>query len=122
MYIVYETLRELGVESKPVLTLFNKQDLVAEPEALHDARADAVLHISAKEREGLAQVKETLEAMLRENRIFLERLLPYAQAGILARIRTAGELVSEEYREDGILIRAYVPRALYALAAFGGEE
>ena len=50
MYIVYETLRELGVESKPVLTLFNKQDLVAEPEALHDARADAVLHISAKER------------------------------------------------------------------------
>lgn len=122
MYIVYETLRELGVESKPVLTLFNKQDLVAEPEALHDARADAVLHISAKKREGLAQVKETLEAMLRENRIFLERLLPYAQAGILARIRTAGELVSEEYREDGILIRAYVPRALYALAAFGGEE
>ena len=122
MYIVYETLRELGVESKPVLTLSNKQDLVAEPEALHDARADAVLHISAKEREGLAQVKETLEAMLRENRIFLERLLPYAQAGILARIRTAGELVSEEYREDGILIRAYVPRALYALAAFGGEE
>lgn len=122
MYIVYETLRELGVESKPVLTLFNKQDLVAEPEALHDARADAVLHISAKEREGLAQVKETLEAMLRENRIFLERLLPYAQAGILARIRTAGELVSEGYREDGILIRAYVPRALYALAAFGGEE
>lgn len=122
MYIVYETLRELGVENKPVLTLFNKQDLVREPEALHDARADHTLHISAKKGEGLDAVKGALERLLRENKIFLERLLPYDQAGILAKIRAAGELEREEYRADGIFIRAYVPRALYALAAFGEEE
>lgn len=121
MYIVYETLRELGVEGKPVLTLFNKQDLISEREALHDARADRTLHISAKNREGLEAVKETLEAMLRENKIFMERLLPYNQAGIVAKIRTSGELVAEEYRAEGIFIQAYVPRSLYHLAAFGEE-
>ncbi|MDD7642989.1 MAG: GTPase HflX [bacterium] len=122
MYIVYETLRRLGVENKPVLTLFNKQDLVTEPEALHDSHADYTLRVSAKTGEGLEDVKQTLEVMLRENKIFLERLIPYTESGILARIRTAGELVTEDYRADGIFIQAYVPRALYPLAAFGKEK
>lgn len=122
MYIVYETLRGLGVEEKPVLTLFNKQDLVAEPEALHDSHADYTLRVSAKTGEGLEKVKQTLEAMLRENKIYMERLIPYTESGILARIRTAGELVTEDYRADGIFIQAYVPRALYPLAAFGEEK
>ena len=122
MYIVYETLRGLGVEQKPILTLFNKQDLIPEPEALHDARADYTLRISAKTGEGLEKVKQTLETMLRENKIYMERLIPYAETGILAKIRAAGELVTEDYRADGIFIQAYVPRALYPLAAFGQTD
>ena len=119
MYIVYETLRQLGVEGKPVLTLFNKQDLRMDTEALHDARADMTLHISARTGEGMEQVKEALEQMLRGNKIYMERLIPYTETAILARIRSAGELVSEDYRADGIYIQAYVPRELYPLAAFG---
>ena len=119
MYIVYETLRQLGVEGKPVLTLFNKQDLRTDTEALHDARADMTLHISARTGEGMEQVKEALEQMLRGNKIYMERLIPYTETAILAKIRSAGELVSEDYRADGIYIQAYVPRKLYPLAAFG---
>ena len=119
MYIVYETLRQLGVEGKPVLTLFNKQDLRTDTEALHDARADMTLHISARTGEGMEQVKEALEQMLRGNKIYMERLVPYTETAILAKIRSAGELVSENYRADGIYIQAYVPRELYPLAAFG---
>ena len=119
MYIVYETLRGLGVEQKPVLTLFNKQDLVARPEVLHDSHADYTLRVSAKTRAGLDEVKLTLETMLRENKIYMERLVPYTESGILAKIRASGELVSEDYRAEGIFIQAYVPRALYPLAAFG---
>ena len=122
MYIVYETLRGLGVEQKPVLTLFNKQDLITEPELLHDSHADHTLRISAKTGIGLEKVKQTLETMLRENKIFMERLIPYAESGILAKIRAAGELVTEDYREDGIFVQAYVPRALYPLAAFGKDK
>ncbi len=119
MYIVYETLKKLGVEGKPVLTLFNKQDLRMDTEALHDARADKTLHISARTGEGLDLVRAALEQMLRENKIYMERLVPYTETAILAKIRSAGELVSEDYRPDGIYIQAYVPRALYTLAAFG---
>ncbi len=119
MYIVYETLRQLGVEGKPVLTLFNKQDLRTDTEALHDARADMTLHISARTGERMEQVKEALEQMLRGNKIYMERLIPYTETAILAKIRSAGELVSEDYRADGIYIQAYVPRKLYPLAAFG---
>ena len=119
MYIVYETLEKLGVEGKPVLTLFNKQDLRTDTEALHDARADRTLHISARTGEGLDLVRSALEQMLRENEIYMERLVPYTETAILAKIRSAGELVAEDYRPDGIYIQAYVPRALYALAAFG---
>ena len=123
MYIVYETLRGLGVEQKPVLTLFNKQDLVARPEVLHDSHADYTLRVSAKTRAGLDEVKLTLETRLRENKIYMERLVPYTESGILAKIRASGELVSEDYRAEGIFIQAYVPRALYPLAAFGeGKE
>lgn len=122
MYIVYETLRKLQIEQKPILTLFNKQDLIVEPEALHDARADYTLRISAKTGAGLNEVKQTLETMLRENKIFMERLLPYSESGILAKIRAFGELVTEDYREDGIFIQAYVPRELYPLAAFGDSK
>lgn len=119
MYIVYETLKKLGVEGKPVLTLFNKQDLRTDTEVLHDARADRTIHISARTGEGLDLVRSALEEMLRENKIYMERLVPYTETAILAKIRTAGELVSEDYRSDGVYIQAYVPRALYTLAAFG---
>jgi len=97
MYIVYETLKKLGVEGKPVLTLFNKQDLRTDTEALHDARADRTVHISARTGEGLDLVRSALEQMLRENKIYMERLVPYTETAILAKIRSAGELVSEDY-------------------------
>lgn len=122
MYIVYETLRQLGVEQKPILTLFNKQDLVAEPEKLHDSHADYMLRISAKTGEGLNEFRQTLEMMLRANKIYMERLIPYAMSGILPKLRAAGELVTEEYQTDGIFVQAYVPRALYSLVAFAGDE
>lgn len=122
MYIVYETLRKLGVEQKPILTLFNKQDLVTEKEKLHDSHADYMLRISAKTGEGLNEVRQTLETMLRENKIYLERLIPYAMSGILSKLHAAGELVTEEYRTDGIFVQAYVPRALYPLIAFADNE
>lgn len=119
MYIVYETLKKLGIEGKPILTLFNKQDKRTEAEVLHDARADETLHISAKTGAGLEEVRQTLEQMMRGDKIYMERLIPYTETAILAKLRTAGELVTEDYRADGIFVQAYVPKALYPLAAFG---
>ena len=113
MYIVYETLDRLGVKNKKILTLFNKMDQRTDEEPLQDFRADHVLQISAANNTGLYQVREVLQEMLREDKVYIERVIPYAQAGILQLVRSKGELVSEEYVPEGIAIKAYVPMAVY---------
>ena len=83
MYIVYETLDHLGVKNKKILTLFNKIDIRTDDDQLQDFRADHVLQISATENAGLDAVKDVLQEMLREDKIYIERVIPYAQAGVL---------------------------------------
>lgn len=113
MYIVYETLDHLSVKNKKILTLFNKIDIRTDDDPLQDFRADHVLQISATENAGLDAVKDVLQEMLREDKIYIERVIPYAQAGVLQLVRNKGELVSEEYVPEGISIRAYVPMEVY---------
>ena len=114
MYVVYDTLKQLGVEDKEYITLFNKIDRVEGNPVLRDLQADHQLKISAKTGEGLDQLTELLESILRSRKVYLERLYPYSQAGKIQQIRRYGELLSEEYREDGIAVRAYVPAELFA--------
>ena len=114
MYVVYDTLKQLGVEDKEYITLFNKIDRVEGNLVLRDLQADHQLKISAKTGEGLDQLTELLESILRSRKVYLERLYPYSQAGKIQQIRRYGELLSEEYREDGIAVRAYVPAELFA--------
>ncbi len=113
MHTVYETLKKLEVMGKPVITLFNKADRFAETPVLRDFMADETLVISAKTGQGLSDLKAILERKLLEQKIFLERLYPYAEAGKIQLIRTYGQLLSEEYRADGIAVEAYVPPELF---------
>ena len=48
MYVVYDTLRQLGVEDRPVVTLFNKQDRLEQPGRQRDFQADYSIPTSAK--------------------------------------------------------------------------
>ena len=113
MHIVYETLRELKVEGKKIITLLNKQDL-GSGEQIRDFRADHTLKISAKTGEGLDELKILLEKLLAEEQIYIERLFPYQEAGKLQLIRRYGQLLSEEYTENGIAVKARVPAEIYA--------
>ncbi len=113
MHITYETLDDLEVKDKTIVTLFNKQDLRTDDEPLHDFRADYTLNISAGKNEGLDELKELLAEILRENKVYIERVVPYDKAGIIQLIRKQGELISEEYVAEGIAIKAYVPMEVY---------
>ncbi len=113
MHIVYETLRNLGVKDKPVITAFNKQDLVTEPESCRDLKADRVVKISAKQGNGLPELLEIIAELLRESKVYVECVISYAEGNKLALIRKYGELLSEEYVAEGTAIKAYVPGDLY---------
>lgn len=112
MHVVYETLRELGAEGKKTITLFNKQD-IASGESLRDFRADHTLKISARTGEGLEELKKILGDLVSEDQIYIERIFPYQEAGKIQLIREQGQLLSEEYTEQGIAVKARVPKVLY---------
>ena len=120
MHIVYETLRNLEVKDKPVITAFNKQDLVTEPEACRDLKADKVVKISAKQGTGLPELLEVIADLLREGKVYVEKVISYAEGNKLALIRKYGELLSEEYVAEGTAVKAYVPKDLYG-QLFGNE-
>lgn len=113
MQVVYETLKQLGVEEKTVITLFNKQDLVSEEKIFRDSRADYVLKTSAKYHEGLESLSALLEEILRKQQIFIDRIYGYQEASKIALIRQHGQLMLEEYLPEGIKVQAYVPKEIY---------
>ena len=112
MHIVYQTLNELEVKDKKVITLFNKQDRVIDEEPIRDGRADKTLPISAKHGDGLEELKEILSEFLREDKVYLEKVFHFEDAGVIQAIRKKGELLEEEYTADGIYVKAYIPKEL----------
>ena len=113
MHVVYETLRQLGAEGKPVVTLFNKQDLLENPVRQKDFRADYSIPASAKTGQGLEELKKALLEIIRRDQIYIERLYDFSEAGKIQIIRSRGQLVSEEYVPEGIAVKAYVPKDVY---------
>ena len=114
MLVVYDTLRSLDVVDKDIITVFNKTDLIKEGEELpRDFHADKILKMSAKTGDGIEDLKKTIENILQNQRVYLEHTFSYKDAGKIALIRKFGEIKSEEYTDDGILIRAYIPAEIF---------
>lgn len=111
MEVVYDTLRELGVEDKKVVTAFNKMDCLQEGEryGLRDDCSDVVVQISAKAGFGLDELLQKIEEIVNEGLVRIEKLFSYDEAGKIQSIRQYGKLEVEEYREDGIFVRASIP-------------
>lgn len=113
MYVVYDTLRQLGVEDRPVVMLFNKQDRLEQPGRQRDFQADYSIPTSAKTGQGLEELKKALLEILRRDQIYIERLYDFSEAGKIQLIRSRGQLISEEYVPEGIKVKAYVPKDIY---------
>ncbi len=113
MYVVYDTLRQLGVEGKPIITLFNKQDKLESPQMFRDLHADYTFAVSAKTGQGLDELKGALLDIIRQDQIYMERLYDFSEAGKIQLIRKQGQLLEEEYVAEGIAVKAYVPKSIY---------
>ncbi len=113
MYVVYDTLRQLGVEGKPIITLFNKQDKLESLQMFRDLHADYTFAVSAKTGQGLDELKGALLDIIRQDQIYVERLYDFSEAGKIQLIRKHGQLLEEEYVAEGIAVKAYVPKSIY---------
>ena len=109
MHVVYETLQRLEIKDKPIITVFNKQDLPG-AEQIKDLKADKTVKLSAKHGDGVQELLDGIEEILKAQKVYIETTLPYTEAGKLQGIRKYGQLLEEDYRAEGIFVRAYMPR------------
>ena len=113
MHVVYETLRRLGIKDKEIITVFNKVDRPDADTACRDMSADYKVKLSAKTGEGIEELLDLFAIILRNRRIYFEKVFAYMDAGRIQTIRKSGQLLSEEYQDDGIHVKAYVPVELF---------
>ena len=109
VHAVYETLKNLEVKDKIIITVFNKIDKVEEKPVLRDFNADYTVSAAIKKNIGLNEINDAIEAALKSMRVMVEKVYDYSEAGKIGIIRKYGQVLSEEYKEDGIHLKAYVP-------------
>ena len=120
--IIVDAITEISeelMEKLPALKMihsegvaFNKIDLLNGDEILKDPNAEAVVRISGKNGEGTDQLLEQIEKILQKQKLYLEKLYGYQEAGKIQLIRSHGQLLKEEYRDDGIYVEAYIPKEI----------
>ena len=100
-------LHDLGCENSPIITAFNKCDLLSPDDIPHNS--ESVL-ISAKTGNGIDKLLEAIEENLPVQIKRFNMLLPFQKANLIAPLRYMGALICEEYTADGILVTANIEK------------
>ena len=108
MNVVYSTLRELGCEETPVITVFNKIDREdVEYPLPFDIKARDTVKISAKTGKGTENMLTAIEELLKSFRKSIKVMIPYSEGSLISYIHGKCVIISEEHTETGYLIEAY---------------
>ncbi len=110
--ITKQLMAELGAADTPVLTVLNKCDKV---EQIPLPVNDQVALISAKTGFGFEELLRKIALNLRPSQVNMTLLLPYDQAGLLAKVREEGKVLSEGYTPEGILAQCLVEQKILYL-------
>ncbi len=109
-----EVLRELGAQDKQIITVLNKI------EACHDfARLTRMkllfphcVLISALHKTGFDMLQERIIEELAQRRQVTSLRIPQSEYGIVSEVMGVGRIVSQDYEENDVLIKAELPIAL----------
>ncbi len=107
---VLSTLETLGAHDKPMLTLFNKIDVVPDKTELRRIVAEwpNSVAISAATGEGMADLQTAIKRLVQELLGMMKVLIPYAHQNLVQECYDFGRVLKEEYQENGIYIEAEV--------------
>ena len=110
MHTVYDTLNQLEVGDKPIVTAFNKIDRYEASESLKDLHADKTVRISAKYGQGIEEMLESISNVLKANKVLLEKVFSYEEGEKPNLLRKYGQVLEEEYQNEGVYMKAYIDR------------
>ncbi len=107
---VYQVLAELEAADKPMVTVFNKSDLVDGHYGLRKIVAETPnsVYISALKREGIPQLMAVLGKTLQGLLVRMSLEIPYDRSDLVSLCYDSGKVLSAEYTPDGILVVADV--------------
>jgi GTP-binding protein HflX len=111
---VLETLESLGAGSKPIITIFNKSDLVEDQYSLRALVASTpnAVYLAATKREGISYLMDRIVATIQTLVEVMNLAIPYSRSEMVAQCYEYGHVISVDYRPDAIHVHAEVARAL----------
>ena len=112
MRAVDSVLEEIGAGETPRVLVFNKLDLLTDDERrdLLVGAGDAI-GISAVEGDGVEELLDAIEEAFAQTLQPMELLIPYDQGAVLSDLHAIAGQLERDDREDGVLVRARVPRS-----------
>ena len=102
------------MEEKPLLTIFNKDDLIKQPYMRRrlQRRFPGAAFVSARQGNGIDTLLHLLVRETNRNLCQADLLVPFARYDIIAQLHRSGHVYSEEYGDDGISIKASIPPSI----------
>ncbi|WP_346890551.1 GTPase HflX [Clostridium sp. UBA3887] len=94
--VTNETLKEIGVESVPMIYVYNKIDLV--DDYLTEKNG---VYISAKKNLGIDKLVETISNKVFNNYINCNMFIPYYKGNLLSYLNDNARVIDRKYRNDG---------------------
>ncbi|MDR1913982.1 MAG: GTPase HflX [Clostridiales bacterium] len=112
MSVVYNTLKDLGVLDKPIITVFNKSDKVGSEEVdvrlPNDNIARTTVGVSALTGKNIDRLLIDIEKLLQDLRKQIFLMIPYSDGRFVTMVHERGEILEEKHLEAGTYIKAYL--------------
>ncbi len=108
---VHEVLKEIGAETKPVITVYNKIDKLPPDSKLADRLAleEDTVCISAAKKLNLESLQQMIESHLKSKAVEVTLCIPYAETAKAAQLRETANVLEQEYTENGAVMKVILP-------------
>ena len=108
---VHEVLKEIGAETKPVITVYNKIDKLPPDNKLADRLAleEDTVCISAAKKLNLETLQQMIESHLKSKAVEVTLCIPYAETAKAAQLHETANVLEQEYTENGAVMKVILP-------------
>lgn len=108
---VHEVLKEIGAETKPVITVYNKIDKLPSDSKLADRLAleEDTVCISAAKKLNLEILQQMIETHLKSKAVEVTLCIPYAETAKAAKLHETANVLEQEYTENGAVMKVILP-------------
>ena len=108
---VHEVLKEIGAETKPVITVYNKIDKLPPDSKLADRLAleEDTVCISAAKKLNLETLQQMIETHLKSKAVEVTLCIPYAETAKSAQLHETANVLEQEYTETGAVMKVILP-------------